>query len=173
MSVQRLWGDLVWHLWYGRKVGGLLAVPLGTELVCDVCGSDFVKEANTQKYCKSVECKKQRQKNRWQKWYAREDSKVKSRTWQREFRGRTNYARAWEVKNKYGLEWDEYLVLMEKFGHQCPVCGSKEQLCVDHDHVTGRVRGVLCRTCNRSLGQLGDTVERVEKLYHYLRDNSA
>jgi len=147
-----------------------LAVPLGTELTCEVCGSEFTKEANTQKFCKDSQCKKARQKLRWQKWYIKEESKHKSREYQREFRGRTTYARQWEVKNRYGLEWDDYVALHEKFNHKCGVCSATKDLCVDHCHTTGKVRGILCRSCNRSLGQLGDSIESVRKLLAYLED---
>lgn len=38
----------------------------------------------------------------------------------------------------------------------CAVCGGPAEV-VDHDHVTGRVRGVLCNRCNRGIGLLGDS----------------
>lgn len=63
----------------------------------------------------------------------------------------------------------------------CSICKSKESLVVDHDHnccsreTTGRhtcgkcVRGVLCDSCNRGLGLLGDQVEDLERALNYLR----
>ena len=41
---------------------------------------------------------------------------------------------------------------------------------VDHDHKTGKVRGLLCNQCNRGLGMLGDTKEAVERVLNYLGD---
>mgnify|MGYP003290781721 CR=1 FL=1 len=35
---------------------------------------------------------------------------------------------------------------------ECEICGSKVTLCVDHDHKTKQFRGILCQSCNRSLG---------------------
>jgi hypothetical protein len=54
----------------------------------------------------------------------------------------------------------------------CEACGRTVEeegkaLAVDHDHTTGRVRGVLCGPCNRALGLVGDTFEGVEALYLY------
>ena len=46
------------------------------------------------------------------------------------------------------------------------VCGKK--LCVDHCHVTGEVRGLLCRTCNSGLEKLGDKSKHLYRAYKYL-----
>jgi hypothetical protein len=58
---------------------------------------------------------------------------------------------------------------------RCEVCGTappmRRDLHVDHDHGTGRYRGVLCRDCNLALGLLKDSPARMEKLARYvLRD---
>lgn len=53
----------------------------------------------------------------------------------------------------------------------CESCGRfpEHGLCFDHDHVTGKFRGWICSPCNRSIGQLGDNLEGVEKAAAYLR----
>jgi len=52
---------------------------------------------------------------------------------------------------------------------KCEICGNAEEgLCVDHCHETGQIRGVLCRRCNRAIGQLGDNLEAVRKAVAYL-----
>jgi hypothetical protein len=51
----------------------------------------------------------------------------------------------------------------------CEICDSTKELCYDHDHVTMKFRGVLCRQCNRALGQLGDSLDRVLKVVDYLK----
>lgn len=43
-----------------------------------------------------------------------------------------------------------------------------ENLCVDHDHVTGTVRGLLCNGCNHGIGKLGDNAEGVRRALAYL-----
>ena len=50
----------------------------------------------------------------------------------------------------------------------CELCGSQDHLVIDHCHKTGRLRGVLCSPCNRSLGKLGDNVEGIQKALTYL-----
>ena len=55
----------------------------------------------------------------------------------------------------YGISLEEY----NKFPQHCNICGSTEEgrgfhMNVDHDHKTGKVRGLLCNGCNRGLGLL-------------------
>jgi hypothetical protein len=59
--------------------------------------------------------------------------------------------------------------MVDAVDEKCEICGfADEALCVDHDHETGRIRGVLCRRCNRSIGQLGDTPEHLQRALDYL-----
>jgi len=53
----------------------------------------------------------------------------------------------------------------------CEVCNSTEQLCVDHDHSSGIVRGTLCNRCNLALGCAQDNVQILVNLQHYLEKN--
>lgn len=53
----------------------------------------------------------------------------------------------------------------------CECCGrpADQTLCLDHDHVLQKFRGWLCRKCNAAIGQLGDTIDGLEKALAYLR----
>lgn len=48
---------------------------------------------------------------------------------------------------------------------------SKRSFCVDHNHNTGTVRGLLCHNCNSSLGLLKENVSILEKMIKYIEDN--
>lgn len=50
----------------------------------------------------------------------------------------------------------------------CEVCGSTTNLCIDHDHSTGKVRGTLCSRCNQALGLMRDNYRNIIKLANYL-----
>lgn len=76
------------------------------------------------------------------------------------------------LKN-YGITVDEYNRIFEEQGGVCATCGKPEKskhgyLCVDHDHKTGKVRGLLCHRCNAALGQVYDNVSILRKLIEYL-----
>lgn len=73
----------------------------------------------------------------------------------------------YQVKKRYGIDLKTYLELMSTTD-SCEICSSKLNLCYDHDHKTMKFRGVLCRTCNKALGQLGDTAESIKKALEYL-----
>lgn len=55
----------------------------------------------------------------------------------------------------------------------CVICGSNENLTVDHDHSTGMVRGALCNNCNLGLGHFKDDPELLELAALYLRGQCA
>ena len=64
--------------------------------------------------------------------------------------------------------------LMSQQGSRCAICGCllcQSMARVDHDHVTGHIRGVLCDLCNRGVGCFRDSVERLRMAAEYL--NSA
>lgn len=78
-----------------------------------------------------------------------------------------DYKRRWDLENKYGITLEEYNE-MAKDG--CDICSktNEQNLVVDHDHETGKVRGVLCTMCNTGLGKLGDNVEGLTRALEYL-----
>jgi hypothetical protein len=76
--------------------------------------------------------------------------------------------------SKYGLTEDGYQQLLEVQGGCCAICSSPDAdsrgraLHVDHDHNTGKVRGLLCKNCNQALGLLADDSARLRKAASYL-----
>lgn len=70
---------------------------------------------------------------------------------------------------RYGITHDEYQALVIKQGERCAICTQQKSLHVDHDHISGKVRGLLCGSCNRALGLFYDQVPLMEKAISYLK----
>ena len=82
------------------------------------------------------------------------------------------------LKYLYGITPETYEVFLVSQDRCCKICGKHEDdelgsLCVDHDHNTGKVRGLLCQNCNLAIGKLGDSPETVLKAHEYLLHNGA
>ena len=77
----------------------------------------------------------------------------------------------YRLKTKYGLTVDEYIQMIEAQGGLCAICSNPEprgSLCVDHDHATGAIRGLLCHRCNTAVGLFQDSVEYCQAAADYL-----
>lgn len=86
--------------------------------------------------------------------------------------------RKWNFKYHYGLSLEQYNQMLQERNSQCDICGYKqpmnakrqERLYVDHCHVTGNVRGLLCFRCNSALGYFNDDSDRLDKAKGYLNE---
>lgn len=78
------------------------------------------------------------------------------------------------IKRLYGISLQEFELILEAQGGGCAICGKKSKkyrLSIDHDHYTGKIRGILCSPCNRAIGILGDSLEGLLKAVNYLRNH--
>lgn len=79
--------------------------------------------------------------------------------------------RAGHLKRKYGMtEAERDAMVAEQFGICC-ICLAAPAEHVDHDHETGRVRGVLCFSCNAALGQFKDQPDVIRRAAAYVEGN--
>lgn len=83
------------------------------------------------------------------------------------------YNHGQHILKTYGITSEEYQRIYEAQGGKCFICkratGQRRKLAVDHDHKTGFVRGLLCKTCNRKvLGHLRDDPEAFVRGRRYL-----
>jgi recombination endonuclease VII len=79
---------------------------------------------------------------------------------------------------KFGLTIEDYERLLASQNGVCAIChgppnDGRKRLAVDHDHTTGEVRGLLCNSCNLTLGQAKDSEERLLAAAAYLRRHRA
>ena len=74
-------------------------------------------------------------------------------------------------KHKYGLTKQQFTEMLAAQQNQCLICDDPiegRKVCVDHDHLTGKVRGLLCNSCNFGIGALRDSSELCLKAATYL-----
>ena len=91
---------------------------------------------------------------------------------------RTYFRNHYLVKT-YGITQDQYEAMYKQQGGVCAICGGLPdivkhgitRLAVDHDHATGKVRGLLCNNCNSGMGIIGDTIEHLERALAYLKQH--
>lgn len=80
-------------------------------------------------------------------------------------------SKAWRIKNKarcwrnrkrwflrvrYNMTFEDWSSMMERQDRRCAICRKQNKLNVDHNHTTGKVRGLLCDSCNLGLGYFKD-----------------
>lgn len=77
-------------------------------------------------------------------------------------------------KHKLRISHEAFEAKLKAQHHRCAICECPVSLrsCADHDHQTGRFRGVLCNECNRGLGQFKDSGALIDKAKQYLTLNS-
>jgi hypothetical protein len=98
-----------------------------------------------------------------------------NRGWRKENPEACNIAdRRRNLRRKYKMTESDYETMLAQQQSLCLGCGKPpaegERLVVDHDHVTDKVRGLLCRWCNIALGGAKDSVHVLRGLIEYLEN---
>lgn len=82
-----------------------------------------------------------------------------------------------ELKHRFGITLEQYDQMLATQEGKCAICGRLEthtcngvitRLAVDHDHVTGKVRQLLCHNCNAAIGYAEDSPQLLAKMIAYL-----
>jgi hypothetical protein len=155
--------------------------------ICNVCGgakplTDYYANSygrdGTRPECK--ECTSARRRAWYESNREREIERVRQWSVQNPARVRANMQRFTEsgkrkvsnrkshLKRKYGMTLDDFDALLASQGGGCAICGKPDPDNVDHDHVTGRVRGILCWNCNIGVGQFEDSEDRLAAATSYI-----
>lgn len=116
-------------------------------------------------HCKECKNKESRE------WY--EKNKDRKRELSKQYK---HIKKNQDLQKAYGITLDEYNRMLAEQSNCCKICNThqdklKRILCVDHNHVTGKVRGLLCDNCNRSLGLLKDNLTVLRNAVKYLEIN--
>jgi hypothetical protein len=105
-------------------------------------------------------------------YYLRKDGYYQSRCQSCMQASNRKWADANQIPRKarrYGVCEEVLASMFDDAAGRCGICDRERELHVDHCHDTGRVRGLLCGPCNRSIGVLGDNVEGLRRALRYLR----
>lgn len=99
------------------------------------------------------------------RWRDANPHKAKERYWSNPLGERERH-----LVRKYGVTQADYDRMFEAQDGGCAICGKKQTRAfdVDHCHKTGRVRGLLCTSCNRMIGHAGDNPESLRRAADYL-----
>lgn len=93
--------------------------------------------------------------------------------------GKLETRRKASLKILYGMSWDEFVALLAAQGDGCAICATADpgrghdSFSVDHDHATGKVRGLLCHSCNVGIGYLADDPARLRAAAAYIESHRA
>lgn len=80
-------------------------------------------------------------------------------------------SRKQSLRRKYGLTVEEYESILRGQGGVCLICKTVEKrFVVDHDHKTGRVRGILCHNCNLVIGHAKESVAILNRAAKYISE---
>jgi len=120
-----------------------------------------------------------------QKWRENNPEKVKEAGRQRDKkrlgeRFRKEYMRRKRLKRDFDLSPETYEIMLKSQNYLCAICHKAEtalardkitlrRLAVDHDHLTGKIRQLLCNKCNCLLGRADDDIERLKAAITYLQ----
>jgi hypothetical protein len=143
--------------------------PEGLEVTCPTCQikhSDLTESYWQQRkyHCRS--CRASTAKREYEKHSARIA----------ETRKRSGVARKAALKNRYGISVEHWESMVKMQNGACLICAFRPEkptfLHVDHDHITGVVRGLLCNNCNVGLGYFSDNSERLTRAAMYIQLSS-
>ena len=79
------------------------------------------------------------------------------------------YQKQWNLQFHYGLSVQQFNEMVKNQKGKCAICYQRKKLCVDHDHKTGKVRGLLCHGCNTYLGVF-DNKKLFKNMIKYMED---
>jgi Recombination endonuclease VII len=148
---------------------------------CKVCGkekleAEFYKRKNNDSRAKSDPCRECSLAARKADYHKRSDEMSKRAKIYRKLN--PEKIRDTKLKQTYGVGIDYFNTKLKEQGGVCAGCrqnvktiwkGKEVNMALDHDHLSGKVRGVLCMHCNRGLGSLRDNEETLNNLIDYLR----
>lgn len=155
--------------------------------ICSKCHmkkefSNFRRQTSRKDGCQSwcKKCASKRDKTYWKK----EKNKLRAREYRRTHKEHLSQLRRkrylnnlpkhkdQQLRRTFGISLDQYNIMLKKQNNKCKICNKEEvgrKLSVDHDHKSGKVRGLLCNHCNRGIGSFYDNPTLLLTAIKYLK----
>ncbi len=79
----------------------------------------------------------------------------------------------WKLRNRYGITLKQKKELLQIQENKCKICAIEltiKSACIDHNHKTGKIRGILCNHCNNGLGCFKDNCSLLKRALEYLNE---
>jgi len=114
----------------------------------------------------------------YKKWYNSEKGQEKARKYSKEYYSKSENkekTRAIGIFRRFGITSQDYDKMYKNQKGVCAICKNKEicprhkHLSVDHNHETGKIRGLLCNTCNKALGLFKENPQYLKNAVKYLK----
>lgn len=158
----------------------------GNTKLCNHCGKFLSLDSfwiaqqlssGYQSWCK--DCSKRKSRERYLNPEIRKKIDIKNKQWKINNLEKAKLSdRNSHLKRTFGITLEDYDKLLKEQKGVCKICKGPERnprkkiLSVDHDHITGRVRGLLCDSCNNLLARACDNTEILKSAISYLELNS-
>jgi len=141
----------------------------GRSSLCRTC----VKN-NVRKYVKKNHDEVKRKKREASKLHYelnKETIQKRHKEWKKRNPG---HALKYKLKKRYRMSIDDYNLKLKNQNNKCFICKTEKcktfkRLSVDHCHITGKVRGLLCNSCNSGIGYFRDNIENLKRATEYLK----
>lgn len=137
-------------------------------LICGTCKKEkpisrFSKNSHSKRGFKS-NCKDCHNEYSKTIWYPKNKEKqiFSSSNWKRRNKNKV-------LATKYKTTEKAIVALFSISGNKCKICHSTNDLCIDHNHVSKKLRGILCNNCNKALGLFKDNINLLKNAIEYLK----
>lgn len=142
--------------------------PVRTDAV-DLCPACGASDWGSRKRCKPCRALQEHARRTIGLVAEREKDRLRRRAWRDANPAAESAA---SRRRRYGITADAFDTLLRAQGGVCRLCRREGPNCVDHDHDNGRVRGILCSTCNAGLGHFRDDPRLMRAAARYLSSNT-
>ena len=140
-------------------------------------------KGNTETHKRCPICGVLKERSEFHKWKSRKDGLAayckecfnqKNRDWQKENPDKLptlDKKRAYSRKKFFGISREDYAQMLVDQDNSCDICKNEIgwEAAVDHCHTSGKIRGLLCRSCNLGLGAFKDNIETIRKAIEYVK----